>query len=67
MNFFGEWNIYDIIWIVFCFNEDGMFKLLVYMMVLYNGVVILNYFEFKGDILYYCLLVYIKYVDCLLI
>jgi hypothetical protein len=48
----GEWNIYDIVWTAPTFNEDGSLKTPAYATVLWNGVIVENHFELKGQTLY---------------
>jgi hypothetical protein len=48
----GEWNIYDIVWTAPTFNEDGSLKTPAYATVFWNGVIVENHFELKGQTLY---------------
>lgn len=48
----GEWQTYDVVWTAPEFNEDGSVKTPAYVTVLFNGVLIQNHFELKGQTLY---------------
>jgi len=48
----GEWQSYDIVWTAPRFNEDGSVKTPAYVTVLFNGVLVQNHFELKGQTLY---------------
>ena len=48
----GEWQSYDIIWTAPTFNDDGSVKTPAYVTVLFNGVLVQNHFELKGQTLY---------------
>jgi Domain of Unknown Function (DUF1080) len=48
----GEWQSYDVIWTAPTFNEDGSIKTPAYVTVLFNGVLVQNHFELKGETLY---------------
>jgi Domain of Unknown Function (DUF1080) len=48
----GEWQAYDIIWTAPTFNTDGSVKTPAYVTVLFNGVLVENHFELKGQTLY---------------
>ncbi|UWZ82478.1 3-keto-disaccharide hydrolase [Occallatibacter riparius] len=48
----GEWNVYDIVWTAPTFNEDGSVKTPAYATVFWNGVIVENHFELKGQTLY---------------
>jgi hypothetical protein len=48
----GEWQSYDIIWTAPLFNDDGSLKTPAYVTVLFNGVLVQNHFELKGQTLY---------------
>jgi hypothetical protein len=48
----GEWNVYDIVWTAPTFNGDGSLKTPAYATVLFNGVLVENHFELKGETLY---------------
>jgi hypothetical protein len=48
----GEWQTYDVIWTAPRFNDDGSLKTPAYATVIFNGVVVQNHFELKGETLY---------------
>jgi hypothetical protein len=48
----GEWQTYDVVWTAPVFNPDGSLKTPAYVTVLYNGVLVENHFELKGQTLY---------------
>jgi hypothetical protein len=48
----GEWQSYDIAWTAPRFNEDGSVKSPAYATVFFNGVLVENHFELKGETLY---------------
>jgi hypothetical protein len=48
----GEWNVYDVVWTAPIFNEDGSVKTPAYATVLWNGVIVENHFELKGETRY---------------
>jgi hypothetical protein len=48
----GEWQSYDIVWTAPTFNDDGSVKTPAYVTVLFNGVLVQNHFELKGQTLY---------------
>jgi len=48
----GEWNIYDVVWTAPTFNSDGSLKTPAYATVFWNGVLVDNHFELKGQTLY---------------
>jgi Domain of Unknown Function (DUF1080) len=48
----GEWQTYDIVWTAPTFNADGSLKTPAYVTVLFNGVLVQNHFELKGQTLY---------------
>ncbi len=48
----GEWETYDVVWTAPVFNEDGSVKTPAYVTVLFNGVLVQNHFELKGQTLY---------------
>jgi len=48
----GEWQTYNIIWTAPTFNEDGSLKTPAYATVFWNGVLVENHFELKGQTLY---------------
>jgi len=48
----GEWQSYDVVWTAPLFNPDGSLKTPAYVTVFYNGVLVQNHFELKGQTLY---------------
>jgi hypothetical protein len=48
----GEWQTYDVVWTAPTFNSDGSLKTLAYATVFFNGVLVENHFELKGQTLY---------------
>jgi hypothetical protein len=48
----GEWQTYDIVWTAPVFNGDGSVRSPAYVTVLFNGVLVQNHFELKGQTLY---------------
>lgn len=48
----GEWQTYDVVWTAPTFNGDGSVKTPAYATVLFNGVLVQNHFELKGETLY---------------
>jgi hypothetical protein len=48
----GEWQSYDVIWTAPVFNAGGSVKSPAYTTVFFNGVLIQNHFELKGETLY---------------
>ncbi len=48
----GEWQTYDVVWTAPRFNPDGSLKTPAYVTVLFNGVLVQNHFELKGETLY---------------
>ncbi len=48
----GEWQTYDVIWTAPTFNDDGSLKTPAYVTVLFNGVLVQNHFQLKGQTLY---------------
>jgi Domain of Unknown Function (DUF1080) len=48
----GEWQSYDIVWTAPTFNADGSVKTPAYATVIFNGVIVENHFELKGQTLY---------------
>jgi hypothetical protein len=57
----GEWQAYDVIWTAPVFNADGTVKTPAYVTVIFNGVLVQNHFELKGETLYIGQPVYKKY------
>ena len=48
----GEWNVYDVVWTAPTFNDDGSVKTPAYATVFFNGIIVENHFELKGQTLY---------------
>jgi len=48
----GEWQTYDVVWTAPTFNADDSLKTPAYVIVLFNGVLVQNHFELKGETLY---------------
>ena len=48
----GEWQTYDVLWTAPTFNPDGTVKTPAYVTVVFNGVLVQNHFELKGETLY---------------
>jgi hypothetical protein len=48
----GEWQSYDVVWMAPVFNADGSLQTPAYVTVFYNGVLVQNHFELKGETLY---------------
>src|SRR5271167_3284634 len=48
----GEWQTYDVVWTAPTFNADGSVKTPAYATVLFNGVLVENHFELKGETFY---------------
>jgi hypothetical protein len=48
----GEWQSYDVVWTAPEFNADGSLKSPAYVTVFFNGVLVQNHFELKGQTLY---------------
>lgn len=48
----GEWETYDIVWTAPVFNSDGSVKSPAYATVFFNGVLVENHFELKGETRY---------------
>ena len=48
----GEWQTYDVVWTAPTFKEDGSVNTPAYVTVLFNGVLVENHFELKGETLY---------------
>jgi hypothetical protein len=47
----GEWESYDVVWTAPTFNADGSLKTPAYATVFFNGVLVQNHFELKGQTL----------------
>ena len=48
----GEWQSYDVVWTAPTFNDDGSLKTPAYVTAFFNGVLVQNHFELKGQTLY---------------
>jgi hypothetical protein len=48
----GEWETYDVVWTAPTFNADGSLKTPAYVTAFFNGVLVENHFELKGETLY---------------
>jgi hypothetical protein len=48
----GEWQIYDVAWTAPTFNGDGSMKTPAYATVFFNGVLVQNHFQLKGETRY---------------
>lgn len=48
----GEWQSYDVVWTAPTFNDDGSLKTPAYVTVFFNGVLVQNHFELKGETRY---------------
>ncbi|MFP5205786.1 MAG: DUF1080 domain-containing protein [Acidobacteriota bacterium] len=48
----GEWQSYDVVWTAPRFNQDGSLKTPAYATVFWNGVLVDDHFELKGQTLY---------------
>jgi hypothetical protein len=48
----GEWQAYDVVWTAPTFNVDGSLKTPAYVTVFFNGVLVQNHFELRGQTLY---------------
>jgi hypothetical protein len=48
----GEWQTYDVVWTAPSFNADGALKSPASVTVFFNGVLVQNQFELKGETLY---------------
>ncbi|QNI32021.1 DUF1080 domain-containing protein [Alloacidobacterium dinghuense] len=48
----GEWQSYDVVWTAPTFNDDGTLKTPAYVTVFFNGVLVQNHFQLKGQTLY---------------
>jgi len=48
----GEWQSYDVVWTAPVFNGDGLLKTPAFVTVFFNGVLVQNHFELKGETLY---------------
>lgn len=48
----GEWQTYDVVWTAPVFNTNDSLKTPAYATVFFNGVLVQNHFEFKGETRY---------------
>jgi hypothetical protein len=48
----GEWQTYEVVWTAPTFNPDGALKTPAYVTAFYNGVLVQNHFELKGETVY---------------
>ncbi len=48
----GEWQTYDVVWTAPTFSPDGSLKTPAYVTVFFNGVLVQNHSELKGETLY---------------
>jgi hypothetical protein len=48
----GEWQTYEVIWMAPVFKEDGSLQTPAYVTVFFNGVLVQNHFELKGETLF---------------
>lgn len=57
----GEWQSYDVVWTAPVFNADGSLKTPAFVTVFFNGVLVQNHFELKGQTEYIGQPAYKKY------
>jgi Domain of Unknown Function (DUF1080) len=57
----GEWQTYDVVWTAPTFNAQGSLKTPAYVTVFFNGLLVQNHFELKGETLYIGQPTYKKY------
>jgi hypothetical protein len=48
----GEWQTYDVVWTAPTFNADGSLKTPAYVTAFFNGVLVQDHFQLKGQTLY---------------
>src|SRR4051812_4912966 len=48
----GEWQTYDVMWTAPRFSTEGSLQSPAYVTVVFNGVLVLNHFQLKGETLY---------------
>src|SRR5246127_4347736 len=48
----GQWQTYDVVWTAPVFGADGSLKTPAYVTVFFNGVLVQNHFELKGETRY---------------
>jgi hypothetical protein len=59
----GEWQSYDVIWTAPTFNPDGSLESPAFVTVFFNGVLVQNHFELKGETRYIGKPVYKSYTS----
>ena len=59
----GEWQTYDVVWTAPTFGDDGSLKTPAYVTVFFNGVLVQNHFELKGETRYIGKPFYKKYAS----
>jgi hypothetical protein len=57
----GEWQTYDVVWTAPTFEADGSVNTPAYVTLLFNGVLVENHYELKGETFYIGKPVYKKY------
>lgn len=48
----GQWQTYDVVWTAPTFGDDGSVKTPAFVTVFFNGVLVQNHFELKGETLF---------------
>jgi hypothetical protein len=48
----GQWQSYDVVWTAPTFNADGSLKSPAYVTAFFNGIIVQNHFELKGETRY---------------
>jgi hypothetical protein len=48
----GEWQTYDVVWTAPTFGTDGSLSAPAFVTIFFNGVLVQNHFELKGETLY---------------
>jgi hypothetical protein len=48
----GQWQSYDVVWTAPVFNDDGTLKTPAFVTVFFNGVLVQNHFELRGETRY---------------
>lgn len=48
----GQWQTYDVVWTAPVFNSDGSLKTPAYVTAFFNGVLVQNHFQLRGQTLY---------------
>lgn len=59
----GEWQTYDVVWTAPTFNSDGSRQTPAYVTVFFNGVLVQNHYELKGETRYIGKPVYKSYTS----